>query len=95
MAAILPKGLAAAVLASIPLQENLKGGDFIQSVVFSVILFSIIITSVLIFMFDKMPRFKQFYYTFLRKFSDINDDEKVDMENIDVNALPDYLNKNH
>lgn len=48
MASMTPKGLAAAVLATIPMQAGVPGGEVIKNVVFSVILFSIIITSVLI-----------------------------------------------
>lgn len=48
MASMTPKGLAAAVLATIPMQAGVPGGEDIKNIVFSVILFSIIITSVLI-----------------------------------------------
>ena len=53
MAAMAPKGLAAAVLASLPLQQGLAGGDFIQNIAYSVVLFSILLTSILIFLQDK------------------------------------------
>jgi len=53
MAAMAPKGLAAAVLASLPLQQGLPGGDFIQNTAYSVVLFSILLTSVLIFLQDR------------------------------------------
>ncbi len=55
MAAIVPKGLAAAVLASLALQQGITGGEFIQNVTYSVILFSIVSTSVLVFLLDKTP----------------------------------------
>ena len=48
MSGIVPKGLAAAVLATIPVQKGIEGGEMIQNVVFAVILFSIIFTSILI-----------------------------------------------
>ena len=48
MSGIVPKGLAAAVLATIPLQKGIEGGAMIQNVVFAVILFSIIFTSILV-----------------------------------------------
>jgi Na+:H+ antiporter len=53
MAIMVPKGLAAAVLASMPLQAGIAGGDMIQGVVYSVILFSIVFCSLLVFMMDK------------------------------------------
>lgn len=53
MAVIVPKGLAAAALASLPLQQNVVGGEIIQNVVFAVVLFSIVLTSILIFLIHK------------------------------------------
>ncbi len=53
MAAMAPKGLAAAVLASIPLQQGLQGGDLIQNSTYAVVLFSIVVNSILIFLQDK------------------------------------------
>jgi potassium/hydrogen antiporter len=53
MAAMVPKGLAAAVMASIPLQQEIVGGALIQNVTYAVILFSIILTSLLIFFLQK------------------------------------------
>lgn len=50
MSVMVPKGLAAAALASIPLQRGIAGGDLIQSVVFAMVLFSILLTSILIFL---------------------------------------------
>jgi NhaP-type Na+/H+ or K+/H+ antiporter len=52
-AVMVPKGLASAVVASIPLQEGFPGGEIIQSVTYSVVLFSIVLTSALIFLLDK------------------------------------------
>jgi len=53
MAIMVPKGLAAAVLASIPLQQGIAGGELIRSVTYSVVLFSIVATSVLILLLNK------------------------------------------
>jgi len=55
MAAMAPKGLAAAVLAGIPLQQGVQGGDLIQNSTYAVVLFSIVFTSILIFLQDKTP----------------------------------------
>ena len=55
MAAMAPKGLAAAVLAGIPLQQGVAGGDLIQNSTYAVVLFSIVFTSLLIFLQDKTP----------------------------------------
>lgn len=55
MAAMAPKGLAAAVLAGIPLQQGVQGGDLIQNSTYAVVLFSIVFTSFLMFLQDKTP----------------------------------------
>jgi len=48
MAVMILKGLASAVLASIPLQQGIENGYLIQNIVYVIILASIILTSVLI-----------------------------------------------
>ena len=48
MSSIVPKGLAAAVLATIPVQQGIEGGEMIQNIVFAVILFSILFTSIMV-----------------------------------------------
>lgn len=53
MAAMIPKGLGAAVLASLPVQQGIPGGEIIQSVVFSIILCTTLLTTVLAFLVDK------------------------------------------
>jgi len=53
MAAMIPKGLGAAVLASLPAQQGIPGGEVIQSVVFAIILCSTMFTTILTFLVDK------------------------------------------
>lgn len=53
MAVMIPKGLGAAVLASLPFQQGVSGGDVIQSVVFSIILCTTLFTTILTFLIDK------------------------------------------
>ena len=55
MAAMAPKGLAAAVLASLPLQQGVPGGELIQNSTYAVVLFSVILTSLLVFLQDRTP----------------------------------------
>lgn len=64
MSSIAPKGLAAAVLASIPAQVGIPGGDIIQNVTYAVILFSIVLTSVMVFLVEKTPVFKIYQLIF-------------------------------
>jgi cell volume regulation protein A len=53
MATMIPKGLGAAVLASLPVQQGVEGGEIIQSVVFSIILCTTVFTTVLTFLVEK------------------------------------------
>jgi cell volume regulation protein A len=53
IAVMVPKGLAAVVLASIPLQQGVIGGEVIKNVTYGVVLFSIVITSLLVFFIEK------------------------------------------
>jgi NhaP-type Na+/H+ or K+/H+ antiporter len=53
MATMIPKGLGAAVLASLPAQQGVEGGETIQSIVFSIILCSTFLTTILTFLVDK------------------------------------------
>jgi len=50
---MVPKGLAAVVLASIPLQQGVSGGELIQNITYSVVLLSIVATSFLVLLLDK------------------------------------------
>ena len=61
MSGIVPKGLAAAVLATIPLQKGIAGGEMIQNIVFAVILFSIVFTSILVPVLEKENAISRFY----------------------------------
>ncbi len=67
VAVMTPKGLAAAVLAGVPLQNNLPGGDNIQGVTYSIILFSIVLTSMLTFLVDR-TRLARLYALVFRGF---------------------------
>ena len=61
MSGIVPKGLAAAVLATIPVQLGIAGGEAIQNIVFAVILFSIIFTSILVPVLEKNNAISRLY----------------------------------
>ncbi|MCK9450499.1 MAG: cation:proton antiporter [Bacteroidales bacterium] len=61
MSTMVPKGLAAAVLATIPMQQGIPGGELIKNIVFSIVLFSIIFTSVLIPLLEKSTATQEFY----------------------------------
>ncbi|MBI1723147.1 MAG: cation:proton antiporter [Gemmatimonadetes bacterium] len=52
-AVMVPKGLAAAVLASLPVQQGVVGGAAMRDVAYAVVFFSIVLTSALVFMIDR------------------------------------------
>lgn len=60
MSVMIPKGLAAAVLASIPAQAGISGGELIRDVTYMVILISIVATSVMIPLLER-TRVSDFY----------------------------------
>ncbi|OGO01987.1 MAG: hypothetical protein A2Y90_01135 [Chloroflexi bacterium RBG_13_52_12] len=53
MAVMVPKGLAAVVLASIPFQQGVPGGETIKNVTYGIVLFSIVLTSILVLLLEK------------------------------------------
>ncbi len=53
-----PRGLACAVLATIPIERGIEGGEFIQSVLFAVIPLSILFTAVFTFLCEN-PSIRQ------------------------------------
>jgi cell volume regulation protein A len=55
MSVMVPKGTAAAVLAAIPLQLMMVGGEQIQNVIYSVVVVSIVSTAVLLFLIERTP----------------------------------------
>lgn len=67
MATMVPKGLAAAVLANLPIQAGLPGGELIRDITYGVILISIVFTSVMIPILTKVPWVSAFYGGLLRK----------------------------
>lgn len=66
MSVMIPKGLAAAVLAGIPLQKGIAGGQTIQELTYSVILITIVISSVLIPLLKRYSRLNTIYGWFFR-----------------------------
>ena len=64
MAVMLPKGLGAAVLASIPAQQGLPGGEIIQSVVFSIILCTTLLATVMTFLLQKTYLYDVYIWMF-------------------------------
>jgi len=53
MSIMVPKGLAAVVLASIPLQQGVIGGELIKNITYGVVLLSIVMTAFFVLLIDK------------------------------------------
>jgi NhaP-type Na+/H+ or K+/H+ antiporter len=66
VAAMAPKGLAAAVLAALPAQQGVPGGETIQAIAYAVVLFSILLTALLIAA-QRVGRVGRFYATLMRR----------------------------
>ena len=64
MGVMIPKGTAAAVLAAIPLQMGLVGGEQMQSVIYAVVVTSIVATAALIFLLERTPLSRVFGFLF-------------------------------
>ena len=58
---MIPRGLAAAVLATMISQSQLAGSERVSNIVFSVIFFTIIFTSVLVPLLEKSEKFRKIY----------------------------------
>ena len=58
---MIPRGLAAAVLATMISQSGLAGSERVSNIVFSVIFFTIIFTSALVPLLEKSDKFRNFY----------------------------------
>ncbi|HVB39936.1 MAG TPA: cation:proton antiporter [Terriglobales bacterium] len=52
-ACMVPKGLAAAVLAELLVQQNVPGAAELQSIIYAVIFFGVVITSILVFLVNR------------------------------------------
>jgi len=50
---MVPKGLAAVVLATIPFQQQIVGGETIKNITYGVVLISIVMTSLLVLLVEK------------------------------------------
>jgi NhaP-type Na+/H+ or K+/H+ antiporter len=75
---MIPKGLASAVLAGIPLQRQMMHGDVVQNIVYAVILWSILLTSVFVILVERTS-FQSFILRMIGKKIDeetLEDEEK-------------------
>lgn len=64
VAVMVPRGLAAAALASLPLNYGLPDGQFMQNIAYGVILFSIVLSSLFAFVVDRTPVGRAYQWVF-------------------------------
>lgn len=86
MSAMVPKGLAAAVLAGLPLQYGIPEGAEIQIIVYNVVFVSILTTSVLIPLIRTrfISRFYRVFFRPIARLEKISLGRKADMQEVDV-----------
>ena len=90
MSVMTPKGLVPAILASIPIQYGITGGESIQMLSFAVVLLSILICSILVIILSQNP----FQFSYLKNVLGAKEDqESIDSEkNISLNDNNNQLN---
>jgi NhaP-type Na+/H+ or K+/H+ antiporter len=91
---MIPRGLAAAVLATMISQSQLAGSERVSNIVFSVIFFTIIFTSVLVPLLEKSEKFRNRYtkvisFPRFKKNEIENDIEETNAENTNTKESQD------
>ncbi|MBQ5689431.1 MAG: hypothetical protein IIV21_05640, partial [Bacteroidales bacterium] len=91
---MIPRGLAAAVLATMISQSQLAGSERVSNIVFSVIFFTIIFTSVLVPLLEKSEKFRNRYTKIIsfprfKKNEIENDIEETYVENTNTRETQD------
>lgn len=89
---MIPRGLAAAVLATMISQSQLPGSEGVSNIVFSVIFFTIIITSTLVPFLEKSKRFRSVYIKLISLPSFKKEEENTDISNEDNEKMEEENN---
>lgn len=89
---MIPRGLAAAVLATMISQSQLPGSEGVSNIVFSVIFFTIIITSTLVPFLEKSKRFRSVYIKLISFPSFKKEEENTDISNEDNEKMEEENN---
>ncbi|MCK5598190.1 cation:proton antiporter [bacterium] len=77
IAVMVPKGLAAAVLATLPFELGLINDTAAQNFVYSVILFSIVLNALLITSLELPSPIRKFYYLFFSNFHKVPQETEI------------------
>lgn len=78
IAVMIPKGLAAAVLAGLPLEQGVAGGEIIQAATYAIVLVSITLTALFVTIKD-YPPMKQVFERVLRNFPEQSPEDAARM----------------
>jgi NhaP-type Na+/H+ or K+/H+ antiporter len=89
VAVMVPKGLAAVVLASIPLQQGILGGELIKNLTYGVVLLSIVITSLLVMLIDKVKLYELYGWLLYPRLPNIHG--KTKSRRIEPLSKSDYI----
>lgn len=81
---MVPKGLAAAILAGLPSQYNMIEGQDIQAITYNVVFISILATSIFVILIEKTP-----YGKFVKHIMKINETHKHESSNEALNKYSD------
>lgn len=73
-AIMMPRGLVSAVLATIPLQQGVAGGEIIRDATYMIVLVSIVLTSLLLPLYDRPP-LSYFYGRAMARFAPLGGEE--------------------
>lgn len=74
-----PRGLACAVLATIPMQRGIAGGEFMQNLMFAIVLFSIFFTAVFVILSEN-AQFRQKMEKFFARYPENGKDGAEEKE---------------
>lgn len=78
IAVMVPKGLAAAVLAGLPLEQGVAGGEIIQAATYAIVLVSITLTAIFVTIKD-FPPMKQVFERVLSNFPEMSPEDAARM----------------
>ncbi len=91
MTLMIPKGLAAAVLATLPIQFDLPNAEWVPGTVYMAVLVSIGLTAVLVLLEEKTS-LKKLYFAAFKTFAE--DTEEQLASSVEIETLPSSQNEN-
>jgi cell volume regulation protein A len=90
---MIPKGLAAAILAAMPVQAGLEGGHEIQAMAYYLVLTSIVLTAIMVPLMNNVKPVNSFYRAFFKPFSAEHEEaagDKIQLPDL-ITEMPENL----